>query len=312
MPEPLFDDYLDLSNAERAALRRYVDAHPELSGDLTAVEMIDRMARAVGTVYGATEAAGNDEVLRYLVYTRMLQPGVPSPLAPLWTAMDARAAAEPSFAARLEALQQSLQDAEPEVDAVAQFERLSTHRLTQGAPSRLDRAPRRSARASTRRVWRWTGAALAMLIGVYGALFTVSQVQESAVQQLAVLGSAALGDSAAGPTRGIVMPPRNEAISTDELFRQATRMLRNARSTSLGLFPQYNPDSLAESIVALEAVISREEDDSFYIGQAHFVLGQAYLLLDDADAAQASLEAALSSGAHSATLAQEQLDVLSR
>ncbi|MEM8608032.1 MAG: tetratricopeptide repeat protein [Myxococcota bacterium] len=312
MDKPLFDDYLDLSDTEREALRRHVDAHPDLRGNLVAVEMIDRMVRAVEHIQDGGRSDESDEVLRYLLYTRMIQPDVPSPLRPLWAAMDARSAQDTAFTLRLERLRQAIEEAEPSVDALAQFERLSGHRLRDVDSARRDRAPRQNSRMGQRRIWQWAGAALIVLMGAYGALFTISYAQQSPTQQLASLGTDALGDAAVGATRGAVMPPLNEAVSTDELFRQATRMLRNSRSASFGLFPQYNPDSLSESIAALEAVISREDEGSFYIGQAYFVLGQAYLLLDDPDAARASLEAALSNGAHSATLAQQQLDQLSR
>jgi len=312
MDKPLFNDYLDLSDAEREALRRHVDAHPDLLGDLAAVEMIDRMVRAVGTIQDDGGGSEGDDVLRYLLYTRMIQPDVRSPLTPLWAAMDDRSAQDAAFTLRLEQLRQSIVEAEPRVDALTQFERLSGHRLMEVEPVSRDRAPRRSSRARQRRIWQWTGTALVLLLGAYGVLFAVSHSQQSAIQQLASLGTDALGDAAVGVTRGAITPPVHEVISTDELFKQATRMLRNSKTASFGLFPHYNSDSLAKSIATLEAVISREEEGSFYIGQAYVVMGQAYLLMDDAESARASLEAALSNGAHSATMAQQQLEQLSR
>ncbi|GAB5520483.1 MAG: hypothetical protein RhofKO_27340 [Rhodothermales bacterium] len=313
MSESPFDDYLELSDADREALRAYVVAHSDQAGDLEEAELLRTAVDIVKAIYQESLQPTGEAVLRYVLYTRMLQAEPSSPLAPLWNALDERASSDVIFRGHVDRIRQDILAAEPKVDAIAQFERLSGHQLQKEADSlpRKDRAPRRLS-AKRRRAWHWAVACVVGFLGVYGVLLSVSHSSVSSVQRLALLGTDALGDPVVGPTRGASPAPPTEVMSTDELFRQATRVLRNAEWAPLGLFPHYDADSLAVSIQTLEAILSREDEGSFYIGQAYFVLGQVYLLMDDAQKARAALEDALANGTQSATLAERQLDALSR
>jgi hypothetical protein len=82
----------------------------------------------------------------------------------------------------------------------------------------------------------------------------------------------------------------SDSVSTDRLFLRALTTFREARTTTLGLFPRYHDPTLQDAMTQLETVVDREPAGSFLALEARFFLAKAHLAQEQTDAARAELQ----------------------
>ena len=82
----------------------------------------------------------------------------------------------------------------------------------------------------------------------------------------------------------------SDSASADRLFLQALVKLREARSTTAGLFPRYDADALVEAQTYLQEAIDAAEPGSFVGLEARFFLAKSYLAEENVQDARAQLQ----------------------
>lgn len=99
-------------------------------------------------------------------------------------------------------------------------------------------------------------------------------------------------------------------VSSDRLYFRALATLREVRTTTLGLFPRYDPERLTEAARLLEEVARGEEDGSFLQLEASFLLGKVRLAQGDLPGARAAFGAVVRGRGRQAEEASEILSAL--
>ncbi len=287
----------ELSPEEREAVEAYVGAHPEwrpLFEDVRALEALREEMRLL-------HEAG-DEALAYYAVARHFGIGVSAPLQCVFERLEARLASDEALRERYDALTGRLIEIAAALDPVAQFERLSGFRLTEGdsraSKRRPGRAPTRGALSSDGqrvnghwggRAVRRTLAAAFCLAVAYGVLFGISYLTQSDVDRLALVDLSEIEiEGYRTTTRGAEQPVSKDSLSTDALYLRALYTLRDAQTSTLGLFPRYDREKLTQAEELLRRVVEREKSRSFLQLEAYFFLGKVHL-------AQGKIEAARSS-----------------
>lgn len=295
--------YPHLSAEDQREVEAYVESNPEwapLLNDVRAIESLlpgasvsdaDTLSERLVTTYVLVQALHPDDV----------PPGLDEALAGLQARIDE----DPTLQERAEAVRRRLEQAEAAIDPVTQFEELTGRTLDASADDASARASDRSqvrhrgrAReggASVRnllerllhlpRAARWAGAVAALLMGTYLTLFVASELSQSPVDRLAAVevSDEVVSAYSATDTRSIV--PRRDTLSVDNLYLEALSVLREARTSTLGLFPTYDEEKLSEAERLLTDVLDRTEEGSFLALEAQFYLGKTYLAqgrIDDA------------------------------
>jgi hypothetical protein len=90
-------------------------------------------------------------------------------------------------------------------------------------------------------------------------------------------------------TRGATASP-DDAPSPDALYLKALPLLKEARTSTLGLFPAYDADALREAETLLRDVVDRSETESFLWGEALFYLGKVNIAQKDVTTARDLLQ----------------------
>jgi tetratricopeptide (TPR) repeat protein len=173
-----------------------------------------------------------------------------------------------------------------------------------GRPVAADRGPERGrkergqqedvahrvGRAST---VRWAVAAVVALVAAYGVLFAASRASESPLDRLAAMEiDPDVVDSYRVRTRSAAPPPSPaDSMTADALYLKALPLLRTARTSTLGLFPRYDAERLAEAETLLQSVLERTQPGSFLSREARFYLGKVNLAQDDVPQARSYLKA---------------------
>jgi len=81
-----------------------------------------------------------------------------------------------------------------------------------------------------------------------------------------------------------------DSVSADRLFLQALVKLRAARTTTLGLFPRYDDEKLAEVQALLQQAVEAADPGSFVGLEARFFLAKSYLAEERVNEARGELQ----------------------
>jgi hypothetical protein len=135
---------------------------------------------------------------------------------------------------------------------------------------------------------RWGGAAIALLLGAYVVLFAASEASQSTVDRLAAVdvSNQVVDNYSSTATRSAV--PARDTLTADQLYVDALTAVRNARTSTLGLFPRYDDSKLSRAEQLLTRVLDRTESGSFLALEAQFYLGKVRLAKDQVESARSN------------------------
>jgi hypothetical protein len=288
-------EYPDLSPAEQQAVDDYVHDHPQWAALLEDVKALDALlgdARAPDKPPHA-EASDREERVRRL---RALEAETEAP------------------AAHFEALMGHPPSGRSEERSPA------SGRVSEpagwGVP-RPDRAARAKggARVLRGRWVRYAAVALLAVAVLYGALFAASRLSQSDMERLALVEGDRLSVEGYGlrgmRTRsGPSETTAGDSTRLDQRYLRGLRLLRAARTSTLGLFPRYDDAQVGRAARELEAVAEDAETDSFLQLEALFFLGKARLAQGDRVGATRALRRVVTGEGRLAPEAQEILTTL--
>jgi tetratricopeptide (TPR) repeat protein len=129
-------------------------------------------------------------------------------------------------------------------------------------------------------------AAVALCVAVYGLLYAASWSTQSPVDRLAAMDVST--DVIEGYQTRVRSPmPQASADTTpDDLYLRALPLLRDARTSTLGLFPHFDLRKLSEAESLLQRVVDRTEPGSFLQLEAYFYLGKINLAQGEVETAR--------------------------
>lgn len=290
--------YPQLSTEEQRAVEAYVEDHPEWAPLL-------RDVRQIESSFG--QWPDSEPILAAYVVAQYVgvEASASSRLRETFTRLEQALEHDAELQARVDEIRGRLQRAEAELDPVSHFESLTGHTLEERSESASESSMHRRARSGSQTsesfvgrlmrkfvalplVARGVGTVVIVLVVGYLGLFVVDQATESPLKQLAgVEVSNQMVESYYSPqTRG----PRSErdtALPVDELYLRSLATLRNAESSTLGLFRQFDADSLRQAERGLQRVLNRAERHSFLALEARFYLGKTCLAQRQVDKARA-------------------------
>ncbi len=322
-------NYDDLPVSERAAVDAYLDEHPEAE----AMRAEGRAVRALlddATRAGA-EVPDAESLARYLAsqYAAGHHP-LPPDLIALGNRIEAAFDEHPELERRYAMMQDRLKALTASAESpLAQFERLTSLPLeredpsgigfvpyTAPAPPKPKRETARSWRSSVtdrpavplmRRVSlpRLALAASFIVMLLYGGLFLASQSSTAPYQRLAGL------NEVTNEFEGLRLRGADGGMDpVADRYAEALETLHDARSTTLGLFPTYDPDGLSEATTLLEEAAALGEPDGPIALEAWFVIGKIKLYRGDEEAARQAFQSVVDQRGPSAPDAQRLLDEL--
>lgn len=291
--------FVELSPDEQQAVEAYVDAHPQWRPLLEEVKALEEVRREVQLLREV-----DDEALAYYVVAQHFGVGASAPLQRVFDRIEARLARDPAFRDRYEVLIRRLEEIASGLDPIAQFEELSGFRVAAEGEmkpdrDRVERDAARNGRSFVNEVariiphphvMRWAVAAVLVVAVLYGGLFVVSYATQTETERLALVDASEIEvEGYELNTRGSQEPL--DSLSTDTLYLEALYTLREARTTTLGLFPRYDQEKLDQAEELLRHVIEREADDSFLQHEAYFFLGKVHLAQGEIEAARSNFKA---------------------
>jgi len=320
--------YPQLPEVEKQAVEAYVEDHPEWAPLLRDVRALESAARNANV----DPAAVDNPLLGAYVVDRHLESDVEaSALADLFEILERRMDDDDALRERVDAAHRRLRRAEADIDPVSQFEDLTGRALSPeaesdpaGAPTEeapaTDRAERDPAPPSTALVdrvmalplaVRGIGAVAVLLLGTYAVLFAASTASQSTLDRLAAVDvSDQMVESYYSTNTRSATPSTTDTTQAGPLYLEALGTLRGARTSTLGLFPDYDTEALEQAEARLKRVLERTEQDSFLALQAQFYLGKTYLAQGDVDAARSRFERVAEHGGLRAEEARRILGVL--
>jgi predicted negative regulator of RcsB-dependent stress response len=289
--------YPHLSVEKKREVEAYVEAHPKWAPLLEDVRSIEHLSA------NWQSDLPSDALLATYVTVRHLHPdggeGISPRLRDALSAIDARIENEKPLRREVEAARRRLKEAEAAVDPVSHFEALTGHALDEeSAPARVENPepePGGSPEGGRSvlevfltlpRLARYGTVAATLLVVAYGGLYGVSQATQSTLDRLAAVEVSDQVVESYADTNLRSPAPESEASSVDEQYLAALSTLRRARTSTLGLFPRYDPDALASAKQRLGQVLEQVEPNSFLALEAHFYLGKIALAQEDVDAAR--------------------------
>jgi TolA-binding protein len=229
---------------------------------------------------------------------------------------------------RVQSTRRRLEEAEAALDPVTHFEELSGHAFetdakessttvdpaastgkeTQGTGSSFGAFVDELLRVPT--ALRWAGAAAALLLGAYGTLFVVSQSSQSTLDRLAVVdvSNQVVDNYTSTTTRSATPSP--DTGTAGQLYVEALTAVQSARTSTLGLFPSYDADSLDRAEQLLQKVLDRSDRRSFLALEAHFYLGKVGLAQRQVDEARSHFKTVVKREGRMAEEAQDILETL--
>jgi len=280
--------YPHLSVEKKREVETYVEAHPEWASLLQDVRSIEALVDDI-------HADPSDALLTTYVVVQHLHPEEASAeLKEAFRDFENRMEENPELRKNVEDARRRLETAEEAVDPVAHFEELTGHSLDSEAAEATaptssearEATPSSESTASLRSfvdellrlplAVRWAGATVAVLLATYAALFMASEVSQSPLNRLAAVnGTSKVVDSYTPTTRSAGSSA--DTVSVDQLYVEALTAVRNARTSTFGLFPSYDPNKLDRAENLLTQVLDREESGSFLALEAQFYLGKVKL-----------------------------------
>lgn len=311
-PESRILAYPHLSSDEQQEVEAFVNDHPEwasLLRDVQALESLAREAQRIG------DLPPDDEVLAtFAMADTVYADAIPASMRAPFEQIEARLEEDDALRARYRHIRGHLEALDAAFDPCAHFEQLTGHAVQVDAEaSSLASSPNvdEASDASTRTVeepamsygavvdrmatWLFAGpgrravAALMVVALVYGALFVGSRWMQDPLDRLAsVEVDPAVLDSYQIRTRSAVPSPGSTSV--DQSYLDALRVLTDARTTTLGLFPRYTPDSLQRAERLLTTVVQRAETGSFLHLEALYYLGNVHLAQGNVETARSALK----------------------
>lgn len=262
----------------------------------------------------AEGTAAEDMLLAFYVTATYVEPGTRSQkLREAFQHLEDRAASDERLAQRIELFRERIWYAESDVSPVAQFESLSASKglssssrslesMTEPLSSSSNATPADAANDSIDTSssaaettgsaselggvlgwvarWppevQWAFAAIFVAGCLAAALWGVDQLTRSPLDELAAVE--------ASQTRiegyrmdAMASVADSDSVSADRLFLQALMKLREARTTTLGLFPRYDDEALSQGQTLLQQAVDMAEPGSFVGLEARFFLAKSYL-----------------------------------
>lgn len=285
--------YGDLTADERREVDAFVAAHPEHAS------FLEEARRLYGLLRGARlldRPGVDDDLLAYYITTSYLsRHPAPVALRPAFERVQARVAQDPHLQARYDALRLRLEAVTAAAaDPFEQFEQLTGHRLERPEaapppaprPRPAPRAPDRSARIyRLHRPLAWAFAAAVLGVALYGVLLFAGRAALSDTERLGLIDPSTLALDGY-EVRGMSLP------ALDELYLQGLRQLRDAHTTTLGLFPRYDAAQLEAAQAIFQHVLAQTEDDptAFVRLEAAYYLAKTRLYQGDVAEARELLE----------------------
>ena len=278
--------YSQLSPAEQADIESYVAQHPDL------YSLLDE-ARVLGEVLEEAQRAHadppSDEVLVYYFVTRQLnQHPAPPGLQAVFSRIEARLKMDEALRARYDRLVQRLGELEATSDTMSHFEQVTGHRLqpkpeshpgvSPGIP--VDRGPVRRSGSMVRRVSGVLGGAMAL----YLVLFAISALTVSPVDDLAAFESDDL--IGMGPMRSA---SPTTGLTNEQRYEQAIELLRDVRTSTLGLFPRYDTERLQVAGSLLAGIAEQQGEETMLQLEASYLLAKVRLAQHNVPAARQAL-----------------------
>ena len=316
--------YPHLSAERQREIETYVEDHPEWASLLRDVRSIESLVRS-------EESPSSDALLTTYVVVQRLHPGdVPTGLNEAFQRLEQRMEDEPELQQRAEAARERLATAEAAVDPVAHFEELTGHSLepdAESASTSADATTTARDPASGRETTpspiafldellrlplavRWGGAAIALLLGAYVVLFAASEASQSTLDRLASVdvSNQVVDNYTSTATRSAV--PSRDTLTADQLYVDALAVVRNARTSTLGLFPSYDATKLNRAEQLLARVLDRTESGSFLALEAQFYLGKVRLAKDQVESARSNFRTVVEQEGRMAREARSILETL--
>lgn len=289
--------YPHLSVEEKREVEAYVESNPEWAPLLQDVRSIERLA-------GRTqEDLPSDALLATYVTVQHLRPeAVPPRLQDAFSDLEARIEEDETLRRSVDAARRRIQEAEAAVDPVSHFESLTDHTLDAEAASEPAAEPESSeARATTPSLLdvflnvpvllRRGAVAAAVAVGLYGGLYGVSSALQSPLDRLAAVEVSSQVVDNYAETNLRTPVPEADTASVDEQYLEALSTLREARTSTLGLFPRYDQEALARAEQDLNRVLERVESGSFLALEARFYLGKISLAQEEVETARRHFKA---------------------
>jgi len=318
--------YPQLSVEKQRDVEAYVEANPEWAPLLQDVRAIEALVRGVHSDVFPSEGF----LTTYVVLKHFHSEELSDKIRGAFRRLERRMEDDPALRERAEAARRRLEEAEAVIDPVAQFEELTGHSLsdaakpasaetsaTQGAgPRAADREPARRRRSVVDALvelplmLRAAGAAIAVLLGVYVVLFGISEVSQSPLDRMAAVNvsNQIVKNYTSTATRSAI--PSADTMQVDQLYVDALSTLRDARTSTLGLFPSYNSKKLDRAERLLNQVLDQTEAGSFLALEAQFYLGKIDLATGKVDGARAKFRTVVKREGRMADEAREILETL--
>lgn len=298
--------YPHLSADRKRAVEAYVEANPEWASLLQDVRAFEALSA------DADESLPQSVLRAYVVVAHVEAPDERS--AALDRAIDQieeQIQADPELQAQVEEIRRRVRAAEDAVDPVAHVEALTGIDVEEdGAPTVRDGGAEYDPSGASegddegdnatstvglavRRLneipssARKAGLVLLVLLAGYLTLAAASRLSQTPLDRLSAI---TVDEQMLDNYRRIVGSPASTAdsLTAGALYMQTLSTLRHARTSTLGLFPYYNPDSLRRGKKGLKQVIRRTERHSFLALEAHFYLGKVHLAERDLDSARSA------------------------
>ncbi len=271
--------YFDLPEDEQVEVRLAVRGNPEL-------ETLFAESQALHTVLspGSERAVQNTAALTdYVLFSALKAGDPPAGVAAHYARIESLVGENPELRARVEAIRLTLErfTATAE-DPIARFDQL-TARSPQPAevpaPDREAIVPRRNMRLLV--PIRYALAACVALVTIYAALSIFSWRFQSDRTRLTALH--------ATEEAFVELTLRGEPTEpTADALDESLELLRNARTSTLGLFPSYDAERLEAAAALAEGFAADGEATAMRTLRAQYVLGKIRMYQErDAEAAEA-------------------------
>lgn len=312
--------YPHLSPEEQRNVEAYVEAHPEWAPLLRDVRTLEGLAQDVQGDLPSDALLGT-----YIVAQHFHLKEESPPLQKAFSRLEARLAEDDALRRQAEAAQRRLEEASSAIDPVAHFERVTGHTLEEVASSQASSpsttvSEDRDARASSDSVLdvlfelpmvvQRAAVAVVLLVGLYGGLYVASISSQSTLERLAAVevSDQVIDSYYTTETRSIA--PEADTQSVDDLYLEALSSVREARTSTLGLFPQYDMEKLNRAEKLFREVLSEVEPGSFLALEAHFYLGKVALAQEEVEAARSHFKTVVKREGRKASEAYEILKTL--
>jgi len=286
--------YPHLSVEEQREVEAYVESNPEWASLLRDVRSMEHLSA------NAQADLPSDALLATYVVVKTLHPEeAPARLQAAFSKFEARLEDDESLQREVDAARRRLKEAEAAVDPVSHFEALTEHELeTDATPERTEEPePASTATQETTpsllevflnlpRLARRGAVVAVVLVGAYGALYGVSQATQSTLDRLAAVKVSDQVVESYSDADMRSAGPETDTPSVDDRYLEALSALRDARVSTLGLFPRYDSEKLTQAEQRLNQVVEQVEPGSFLALEARFYLGKIALAQEEVRAAR--------------------------